>query len=62
MENKKIKQFVLIFALVAVILFLGLANEGKTGIGLFNNTPHTAEPPVVCEPIGFIISNLTRPA
>ncbi len=62
MEHHTIKRVVLIFALIAVFLFLGLASEGKIGIALFNNSSQTPEPPKAGEPITYLISNLTRPA
>ncbi|MDE4907582.1 hypothetical protein L0665_03005 [Methanogenium marinum] len=62
MEHHKIKTFILIFAVIAIFLFLGLASEGKIGIALFNNTSHTTETPEAGEPIAYLISNLTRPA
>ena len=62
MKIQKIKQIVLIFAIVAVLLFLGLAYEGKAGIALFNNTSQQETTPAADQPITYIISNLTRPA
>ncbi len=62
MKHQKIKQIILIFGVIAVILFLGLSYEGKTGIALFNNTSHIAEQSETGEPITYLISNLTRPA
>ena len=62
MKIQKIKQIVLIFAIVAVLVFLGLAYEGKAGIALFNNTSQQETTPPADQPITHIISNLTRPA
>lgn len=62
MKIQKIKQIVLIFAIIAVLLFFGLAYEGKAGIALFNNTSQQESTPTADQPITYIVSNLTRPA
>ncbi|WAI01626.1 hypothetical protein [Methanogenium organophilum] len=62
MKIQKTKQIALIFAVIAAILFIGLAFEGKAGIALFNNTSQKEIVSNSEEPITYIISNLTRPA
>jgi hypothetical protein len=62
MKQQKLKQIVLIFAVIAALLFLGLGYEGETGIALFNDTSHTEISSNSGEAITHIISNLTRPA
>ena len=62
MKQQKVKHIVLIFGVIAVLLFLGLSFEGKTGIALFNNITHEGISSDSGEPITYTISNLTRPA
>lgn len=64
MNRQKILQMGAIFAIFAFLLSLGLAAEGKTGIGLFNTTTAAKEKISLNtgEPMSSIISNLTRPA
>lgn len=62
MDLRKIKQIGAIMAVIVVLIFLGLAVEGKTGIALFNNSTDEEISPDPGEPITYIISNLTRPA
>lgn len=62
MNQQNLKQIGAVFAVIAVLIFLGLAAEGKGGIALFNNTPNEQISSDAGEPITYIISNLTRPA
>lgn len=62
MKIQKTTQIALIFVLIAAILFLGLAYEGKAGIALFNNTSQKETISATELPITYIMSNLTRPA
>ncbi|WFN35521.1 hypothetical protein L1S32_05300 [Methanogenium sp. S4BF] len=62
MNGQKLTQIGAIFAVIAVLIFLGLAIEGKAGIALFNNSTNEEISSDPGEPISYIISNLTRPA
>ncbi|WP_460007649.1 hypothetical protein [Methanogenium cariaci] len=62
MKQQNVKQIILIVGVIAVLVFFGLAYEGKAGIALFNNTSQTQESSEAGEPITYLISNLTRPA
>lgn len=62
MKPQSTKQIILIFAVIAALLFIGLAFEGKAGITIFNNTSQKETVSNSEEPIAHIISNLTRPA